>query len=281
MLNNITINNLPSCLLEHDFKDWVNNYKVILNVLLPNNLEDFDINKMSLDNRIDIENLSIEFSNDIIYKQYGLYDYIDIKNIIKDIYHLDDLLIDELINKIKENGYKSLEKNEYQSIYNILIDFSNKIAIFNNCNENIIFDQLVNLFHCVGPRGSILGDFNKTNNTITVYINSIENFRKVNSISLKEAIEITVIHELFKLSYFKNNKLNKYGYTSEVIVESLASFFTKYYCQCNNINNNIFELWNIYPTFNYPQSGARYLLSSTDFSGEFNKVYNKSLIDMY
>ncbi len=236
-------------------------------------LQDFDTSW-----NIDRTNINIIESNEIIYKEYGSYSYVDVKNIILEKYNIDERLVDETINEIKES--------KFNIINDLTGSLARKIIEHNNLNDDQLYsihEDLKKLFENVGPKVVILGTFYNPTKTITLYVKAIEQHASNLGISYYQALEVTFIHELFHAFHYKNNNVElveRTDYTSEVIKESLASFFEYAYCSKYGYSisaNNLAKSWAQYSVYCYPYSGA---INFKNSWCNFVDIFDLSLKDM-
>ena len=228
---------------------------------------------------IDRSNIHIKESNDILYKKYGSYTYEEIKKIILDKYDINEKSIDEAINSIKEMGDCVINDITGGLAREIIA----KDEEYDDKKWWNIKKDLEDLFHNVGSKSIILGIFDNSTKTITLYVNAINQHANNLRIPYIQALEVTFIHELFHAFHHKNNNIelvNRWDYTSQVVKESLASYFEYRYCIKYNYlaaAKDLDKSWLQYSVYCYPYSGA---LSFKKNNCNFKDIFDISLTDM-
>ena len=250
----------PNYLLESDFDTWFNDFNEVFNNY---RLTNFPFN----------HSLSIEFSYVSKKKGNGFYSINDIKDLIRQKWNTNKE-IESILKKIK-----NYEDYKNDGTYEIL---AGKIRN-NNANTNYedINRKINQWFGNIYHKYNVLGEYIHYQKKIILYTKNIEKYAKDNSIFYDEAFGQVIMHELFHAYHYKDNNeelIRRYDYTSEVVKESLASYFEYCWCETFGIKtaDSIKRSWTKNSVLNYPYSGAYNIYSNLNFK----KVYETSLVDM-
>ncbi len=254
-------NAMPNYLNEITIKQWFRSFNNFL-------VNIFQLNKFVMRNK-----MYITFSYDKLKKQYGLYSEDEIIDMIKSDYKINPAIE----SKIKDVNRAS--KTAHSNYISGLEELACYIRELNPENGGNIYDELKDLFGNSMIECSILGEYNDSYKEIILYIASIEDFANKNKLSKIDVVEETFIHELFHAYHYNDQDdeiCRRHDYTSEVVKESLASFFECEYCFRNRIADYklVIDSWNNRVDC-YPYSGA---ININNVS-LFNEVFSKSKTD--
>ncbi len=264
------IDNIPNGITEYDFLQWIYKANKVLN--------QFDSTWCISDHKQLFS--KIIFSKDKLRKKYGLFTWDEIKNSILNAYNIDEESVDEAIESFKKSGYPVINDATGRLASKIV-----KQSNYEHDNEDKwreVQEKLIKLFHNAGFECNVLGEFNIKNKTIVLYVDSIKEHATNVLISFNQAIEQVFIHELFHAFHYKDNNeelLSRSDYTSEVITESLASFFEYIYTNMfiDSITaSKIEKSWKEYTPYSYPYSGALRF----KYNHNFSNIFNISLTNM-
>ena len=273
---NITTLNMPNCFYnragvseaQRHFDHWLSQFDII-GSSCPS------IDKYVSDHHSKLVNLNIEFSNDTPVKPYGYLSVDDIKEKIKKKWgwseELEKIFRDSFGNW---DDVKGMMQEMKQSIVGAICRMRGLLDT--NAVKDIIDGWIREMLFL----SRIVGCYDDSKQRIIFYVNHIGN-------DLLE-YESVFIHELFHAFHFNHAKrkspsshcdiVRRNDYTTETVIESLASYYENHYCKRHSIPTSLKHIWNVNKPEIYPYSGAKYI-DDSDFS-HFIEILTASTVDM-
>ena len=246
-----------------------------------------------------IKQIPFSILNDFFESQL-LVEFDDINTPHKGI-KVDNLQLNVLLNKLKElqkSFTMSLDFNEtfFLPLETIVLCLMGegqqadkiekmgdiKSIIFSDRNAKILDNggrelarEIVDLIE--HPFMKTLGAYNHKSKLITIYIKNIDDKRDVAFVFAHEIFH--AVHYLLRdLKDSKHSSFIKDESKIDIVLESLASYFEKYYADQilggNYYGDKLLWQWERHPLPYYPYSGAKYI---KDFD-EFKKIVDASLL---
>ena len=215
-------------------------------------------------------NLNIEFSDEIIEKEMGYLSCKDVIRNIKELWKSNDKI-------------KSIIKNidSVEELIEVIEMLAGEISLVNEVDFPEVYDSLVDLISLSKYRYYVISSHNDIFNTITFYPRAIALVASQGSLTEQEVYEAAFIKELYYLYYRYVGRLQsnmkfadsfqRRDYIRDVVVDSLASYYTFDYCNKFNISKMMYKhLFRVHPII-YPSAAYKWIVDTKHFEAIFKE----------
>ena len=259
------IDNMPTSITKRDIQKWIDSFCSFAEKYLQLTVSDFSWNLVLVFSddvkRLPYNLKTIDEAKEEFKKKYNI-DKNDLKKVssLKELNGLADKIFSDNARIQGEEWYSEI-KNDIEDILNSTIDIKSKYGSY------------------------IAGEYyhSELYGSKVILYNKVIAKEASASKTLEKAYREVFIHEFFHAFhyYYSNNKrkeeiIYRNDYTSNVIKESLASYFEFNYCSAQHIYTDIQYDWKHNEPAVYPYSGAKYIIDWNNFL----QLLNSSIIDM-